>query len=97
MVRRIPLTIKASPTTVIRLTMSKRSFFADFLCFFIPFSLSHYTFTVSGMELTAVPKGSPYYVEVPNISASQLANMFTLTVTHPNGDATETLSVTYGP
>lgn len=51
------------------------------------------TFTVAGKPLTAMKKGSMYYVDVQDINPHQLGNAYTLTVT--SGD--EVLTIAYSP
>ena len=43
-------------------------------------TIDQYTFRINGAEATPVPKDSMYYVEIPNISAHLLSEMYTVTV-----------------
>ncbi len=55
--------------------------------------ISDYTFTCNGQKLTPVKKGARYYVEITDIAASELDEMYSLTITK----GTESMTLTYGP
>lgn len=55
--------------------------------------IGDYTFTCNDKELKPVKKGTRYYVEITDISASELDEMYSLTVTK----GAESMTITYGP
>lgn len=55
--------------------------------------ISEYTFTCNDQKLTPVKKGARYYVEITDIVATELDEMYSLTVTK----GTNSMTLTYGP
>lgn len=58
-------------------------------------SIDDYTFTVAGTELVPVSNKGMYYVDVENINAYGLGNMYTVTVTKSESAGADSITINY--